>query len=61
MNEKFLVTSSARCRVSIPLQTQKDFLESRKVGRVWSSAGKGLALRVLEVDEGANAFPSRPL
>lgn len=52
-----LVASSTRSSVAFPPQPQKHLLEAREVRCARTSARKGLALAVLEVDKVANALP----
>lgn len=54
-----LITSSSRRRLSLPLETQQDFSEARKVCRAGTRSSDGLALGVLEVDDVADPLPRR--
>ena len=56
-----LVPSCARSSIALALQTEQHFLEAREVCRVRARPCNRLALRVLELDDCADALPSGTL
>lgn len=57
MGASTLVTTSARSSVTFPLQTEQDLLEPAEIRGASTRAGNSLTLRVLQLDEVADAVP----
>ena len=55
-----LITTCARSSVSLPLQSQQDFLESCQISRASTCPGNCLALWVLKINEVADTLPCSP-
>ena len=55
--EEQSVSCSTRRSISLPLQPQQDLLEARQISSVGSRASQGFALRILQFNERADAFP----